>query len=52
MESLLRRLKERFPSISGLDNQGDFTHVQNLAIFRRDGWFCQIKLKCKVPNIC
>jgi hypothetical protein len=46
MEFLLRRLMERFPSLSRKDNQRDFTHVQKLAIFRRDKGFCQIKLKC------
>jgi hypothetical protein len=46
MEFLLRKLMERFPSLSRKDNQRDFTHVQKLAIFRRDRGFCQIKLKC------
>ena len=36
MEFLLRNLLERFPDLSRKDNQRDFTHIQKLAIFRRD----------------
>ena len=47
MEFLLRNLLERFPNLSRKDNQRDFTHVQKLAIFRRDKGVCQVKLKCQ-----
>ena len=46
MEFLLRNLLERFPDLSRKDNQRDFTHVQKLAVFRRDKGVCQVKLKC------
>jgi 5-methylcytosine-specific restriction endonuclease McrA len=46
MEFLLRNLLEHFPNLSRKDNQRDFTHVQKLAIFRRDRGVCQVKLKC------
>jgi hypothetical protein len=47
MEFLLRNLLERFPNLSRKDNQRGFTHVQKLAIFRRDKGTCQVRLKCK-----
>jgi hypothetical protein len=46
MEFLLRDLLEHFPSLSRKDNQRGFTHIQKLAIFRRDKGVCQVKLKC------
>lgn len=46
MEFLLRNLLEHYPSLSRKDNQRDFTHVQKMAIFRRDKGACQVKLKC------
>jgi len=47
MEFLLRNLLESYPSIRRKDNQRDFTHVQKLAVFRRDKGFCRLKTKCK-----
>lgn len=46
MEFMLRHLLEQYPTIPRKDNQRSFTHVQRLAIFRRDGSHCQLKLKC------
>lgn len=46
MEFLMRNLLECVPTLSRKDNQRDFTHVQKLAIFRRDKGICQLKLKC------
>jgi hypothetical protein len=51
MEFLLRNLLERFPDLSRKDNQREFTHVQKLAIFRRDKGVCQIRLKCESVKI-
>ncbi len=47
MEFMLRKLLEEFPGLSRKDNQRGFTHIQKLAIFRRDKGVCQIKFKCK-----
>jgi Protein of unknown function DUF262/HNH endonuclease len=46
MEFLMRNLLERYPGLSRKDNQRGFTHVQKLAIFRRDKGVCQLSLKC------
>jgi hypothetical protein len=46
MEFLMKDLFLRFPNLSLKDGQRDFTHVQKLAIFRRDHQTCQVKLKC------
>lgn len=46
MEFLMRNLLEYMPALSRKDGQRDFTHVQKLAIFRRDKGVCQLKLKC------
>ncbi len=46
MEFMLRNLLEAFPNFRLKDNQRSFTHAQRLAIFRRDGGICQLKLKC------
>jgi len=46
MEFMLRNLLERFPSLPLRDNQRDFTHMQRLAVFRRDRQTCQVRLKC------
>jgi hypothetical protein len=46
MEFLLRNMLERFPTLSRKDNQRGFTHVQKLAIFRRDKGICQVRIKC------
>jgi len=47
MEFLLRNLLECFPDMSRKDNQRGFTHLQKLAIFRRDKGICQLKIKCE-----
>jgi hypothetical protein len=46
MDIMLRRLLQRYPTLSRKDNQRDFTSQQRLAIFRRDGGHCQIRMKC------
>jgi hypothetical protein len=46
MDFMLRHLLEAFPAIQRKDNQRAFTHIQHLAIFRRDNGLCQLKLKC------
>lgn len=46
MEFMLRNLLERWPNLSRKDNQRGFTHIQKLAIFRRDKGVCQVKIKC------
>ena len=46
MDFMLRHLLEAFPTIQRKDNQRAFTHIQRLAIFRRDNGLCQLKLKC------
>lgn len=46
MEFMLRNLLEKYPSIRLKDNQRMFTHHQRLAVFRRDGGVCQLKVKC------
>jgi hypothetical protein len=46
MDFMLRHLLERFPALPLKDNQRDFTHVQKLAVFRRDNQVCQVRIKC------
>lgn len=46
MDFMLRHLLERFQSLPLKDNQRDFTHVQKLAVFRRDNQTCQVRIKC------
>jgi len=43
---LLRKFFEAVPDIQPKDNQRLFAHEQRLAIFRRDGGLCRVKLKC------
>ena len=43
---LLRKFFEAVPDVLQKDDQRLFTHEQRLAIFRRDGGICQIKLRC------
>jgi hypothetical protein len=43
---LLRSFFEAVPTIIQKDDQRLFTHEQRLAIFRRDGGICQVRLKC------
>ena len=46
MEFMLRNLLEKYPSLSRKDNQRNFTHIQKLAVFRRDKETCRLKIKC------
>jgi len=46
MEFMLRNTLEAYPSLSRKDNQREFSHIQKLAVFRRDKGLCQLKLKC------
>lgn len=45
-ELLLRKFFEAVPDIEQKDDQRLFSSEQRLAIFRRDGAICQVKLKC------
>lgn len=47
MEFMLRNLLETHPDIPRKDEQRGFTHIQKLAIFRRDKGICQLKIKCQ-----
>ena len=47
MEFMLKNLLEKFPNIRLKDNQREFSYLQRLAIFRRDGGMCQLKIKCE-----
>lgn len=44
---LLRKFFEAVPDIEQKDPIRLFSHPQRLAIFRRDGGLCQVKLKCE-----
>lgn len=46
MEFMLKDILAGFPSLSVKDNQRDFTHLQKMAVFRRDQGCCQLKIKC------
>lgn len=46
MEFMLKHLLQAYPNLSRKDNQRSFTHVQKLAVFRRDAGHCLLKLKC------
>lgn len=43
---LLRKFFEAVPDIQQKDDQRLFSHEQRLAIFRRDGGLCRVKVKC------
>jgi hypothetical protein len=45
-EYLLRKFFETIPDIQLKDNSRLFTHEQRLAIYRRDGGTCKLKIKC------
>lgn len=47
MEFMLKDILTKFPTIRVKDNQRMFTQLQRLAIFRRDGGICQLKIKCE-----
>lgn len=44
---MLKDLLEKHPNIRLKDNQRDFSQLQRLAIFRRDGGVCQLRIKCE-----
>jgi hypothetical protein len=46
-EFLLRKFFEAVPDIELKDEQRLFSHEQRLAIFRRDGGICQLRLSCQ-----
>ena len=46
MDFLMRDLLSTFPSMRLKDQKRGFTHLQKLAIFRRDHQTCQLKIKC------
>lgn len=46
MEFMLKNLLGNFPTLSRKDNQRDFTHIQKMAVFRRDEGICQLHIKC------
>lgn len=46
-EFLLRKFFEAVPDIEPKDKDRLFSHEQRLAIFRRDGGTCQVRLKCQ-----
>lgn len=47
MEFMLKSMLSKFTNLSRKDNQRDFTYLQKLTIFRRDGGLCRLKIKCK-----
>ena len=46
MDFMLRNLLEKFPTLSRKDNQRNFTHIQKLAVFRKDKGLCRLNIKC------
>lgn len=46
MDFMLRNFLEQYPTVRRKDNQRSFTHMQRLAVFRRDKGYCQLKIKC------
>jgi len=46
MEFMLKDILSAFPALPVKDNQRDFTHLQKMAVFRRDLGSCQLKIKC------
>ncbi|QUX96032.1 hypothetical protein C0J08_11710 [Marinomonas sp. CT5] len=44
--TLLTRVLKEIPDLIPLDPQRIFSHEQRMAIFRRDGGVCQVKIKC------
>lgn len=51
MDFLLRDLLTAYPALSLKDGQRDFTPQQRLAVYRRDGGECQIRLSCKGQRV-
>jgi hypothetical protein len=51
LEVMERRFFAAYPDIEPKDAQRDFTHEQRLAIYRRDGGVCQVRLKCEGERV-
>ncbi len=51
MDFMLNDLLGKFPSLARKDGQRTFTHQQRLAVYRRDGGMCQLKLKCNGEKV-
>lgn len=51
MEFMLRDLLMHYPTLSLKDPQRDFSHAQRLAIFRRDGGICRVRLHCQGAKV-
>lgn len=47
MEFMMRDLLEKHSNIRLKDNQREFSYLQRLAVFRRDGGICQLRIKCE-----
>jgi hypothetical protein len=46
LDFLMRDLLSQFTNLPLKDKQREFTHLQKMAIFRRDQQTCQVKIKC------
>lgn len=46
LDFLMRDMLSRFPNLPLKDKQREFTHLQKMAIFRRDHQTCQVQIKC------
>jgi hypothetical protein len=51
MEFMLRDLLSAYPDVQRKDSNREFTHAQKLAIFRRDGGYCQVQIACKGERV-
>lgn len=51
MEFMLRDFLSEHPDVPRKDAQREFTNVQKVAIFRRDGGLCQLKIKCNGDKV-
>ena len=51
MDFLLRDLLTMHDGLSLKDNQRSFTPQQRLAVYRRDGGTCQLRLRCKGERV-
>lgn len=47
LDFLMRDLLSHFPNLPLKDRQRDFTHLQRMAIFRRDQQTCRVQLECE-----
>lgn len=51
VEFMLKDLLLLNPKLSLKDARRDFSHVQRLAIFRRNGGICQVRVKCRGAKV-